>query len=47
LSNNEKLNLFTGFLSVSQCLLSAFWRAENSNYAHSSTDHVHIMVITK
>ena len=33
--NDEKINLFTGFLSVSQCSFSAFWQAENA--AHSST----------
>jgi hypothetical protein len=35
--NDEKFNLFTGFLSVPQCIFSAFWRAENTIYAHSST----------
>jgi len=47
MSNDEKFNLFTGFLSVSQCLFSVFWRSENANYAHSSTGLAHFMVITK
>ena len=45
--NDEKTNLFTGLLSVSQCLFSAFWRAENTIYAHSSTGLAHFVVITK
>jgi len=32
MTNDEKFNLFTGFLSVSHYLFSAFWRAENSIY---------------
>jgi len=47
MSNDEKFNLFTGFLSVTQCLFSEFWRAENVIYAHSSTGLAHFMVITK
>jgi hypothetical protein len=37
MSNDEKFNLCTSFLSVSQCSFSAFWRAENAISAHSST----------
>jgi len=47
MSNDEKFNLFTGFLRFSQCLFSVFWRAENAIYAHSSTSLAHYMVITK
>jgi len=47
MSNDEKFNLFTGFLSVPQCLFSVFWRAENAIYVHSSTGLAHFMVISK
>jgi len=30
LSNNEKINLFTGYLNDPQCLFSAFLQAENA-----------------
>jgi len=47
MSNDEKFNIFTGFLSVSQCLFSAIWRYENTIYAHLITGLAHFMVITK
>jgi len=47
MTNDEKFNLFTGFLSFSQCLFSAFWRAENVIYTQTSTGLAYFMVITK
>ena len=47
MTNVEKFNLFTWFLSVSQCLFSAFWRAENAIYTQTSTGLADFMVLTK
>jgi len=35
MSNDESLIWFSTFLSVSQCLFSAFWRSENAISAYS------------
>jgi len=47
MTNDEKFNLFTGFLSSSHCLFSAFWRTENSIYTQTSTGIAHFKVIKK
>ena len=47
MTNDEKFNLFTGFLSVSHYLFSTCWRAENAIYTQMSTGLAHSMVIKK
>ena len=37
MSNDEKFNLCTSFLSVLQCSISAFWQAENAISVNSQT----------
>jgi len=38
-------NLCTCFLSVSQCLISAFWWGENAIFGHSSTGLINSMIL--
>jgi len=47
MTNDEKFNLFTGFLRSSHCLFSTFWRAETAIYTQMSTGFAHFMVIKK
>jgi hypothetical protein len=42
MSDDEKFNLYTCFLSVSQCLFPAFWQAE---IAISAQHHIHQQVV--
>ena len=42
MSDDEKFNLYTCFLSDSQCSFSAFWQAE---IAISAQPHIHQQVV--
>jgi len=45
MSNDEKFNLCTSYLSVSQCLFSAFLRAESAISEHSGTGRVKSKIV--
>ena len=43
--NDEKVNLCTSFLSVSQCSFSGLWWAENAISAYSSIGLIKSMIL--